>query len=179
MNSPLPKPTPQIGDFLTPEIVRGVQNYLIARTHYEAKRAEVQPILRQILTERVLMATLSCKHTGRPPYRIVDPKDLFLCEDDAACREFYAEGNRRERAAGVKPANMPDDHCPECVAHSLLIEAENVLIDEAGRSQGIDSSMLHLEKRAKFLDLVCGLVVNHPRTARHFASSETLLSRYK
>lgn len=179
MNSPLPKPTPQIDDFLTQEIVRHVQNYLTARMLYEAKRAEVQPIERQILSERVLMATLCCERTGRPPHRITDPKDLFLCEDEAACREFYAECNRRERAAGVKPADMPDDHCPQSVAQMLKIEAENVLIDEAGRTQGIDSSMLHLENREKYLDLVCRIVINHPRTARHFATPATILNRYK
>lgn len=175
-------PAPQLADFLTPEVIRDVQNYLVTRTLAQAKRAEVDVIERQLLTEHVLMATL-CHHPedasrGYAPYRITDPKKTYLCEDRAACKEYHDACNRRERAAGIKPADMPDEYCPALVAESLQTQAENVLIQHAGRAAGLEACMLHGDKRDQYLDLVCRLVVNHPDTAHHF-HAERIFARYK
>jgi hypothetical protein len=178
-----PKPkSPTVQDFLKPEIIHDVENYLLARTFAEHKREQVDAIETQLLTEHVLMATLctrDSKHCASrfpddEPWRITQPKDMFMCEDEAAIREFYAELNRRERAAGIKPADMPDEHCPALCAETIQTQAEAVLIDSSGRLYGITADMLYLEKRDKWIDLVIRMLVNHPQTASHFTAAKML-----
>lgn len=56
-----------------------------------------------------------------------------------------------------------DGYCPALCAESLLVDAENNLIDAAQEFTGIE--LRHLwkcEHRAKYLDMLTGLVVNHP-----------------
>ncbi len=159
--------TPTLDELLTPEIIQCVRTYLLAKTFAEVKREQVDKIERQLLSERCLTATLGCdsRPAGFVPHRITDPKDLYLCEEEAF-KGFYAEASRRERAAGVKPADMPDEHCPALVAEHLQIQAENLLIEVSGKLFGVKPYQLHFEKRDQWLDLICRLVVNSPRLKR-------------
>lgn len=185
----MPKTTKTtIEDYLTPEAVKAVELYLIARTHYELMRREVRKITIPLLAERTLMATACTKasktasvsegFSNIEPRRITDPEDLFLCEDEPAVAEYFAESRRRQRAAGIKPADMPDNHDPDCCAHIVLVEAENHLINVTSEKMGLESSMLTGEKRKTYLDLVCKITINHPKTKSNFLDANTILDPF-
>ena len=160
------KPTskPQLSDFLNPAVRQCVNTYLLARTYAKVKREQVDVIQRAVLAEpeHCLQFTLCRKAQEGPPPRITDPRLVYGCEDDAACRRYFAECSRRERAAKIKPADMPEEHCPALCAEHLLVQAENCLIDASGAFAGLTADMLYAEKRDKWLDLVCRIVVNAP-----------------
>lgn len=149
---------PKLHDFTTHEVKSYVRAYLLARTHAQLTRARVNATYREILTECPVYAT----DTGRP---ILDPGHLYLSDSEAHVRDAYDEADKRLRAAGVKPANMPVDHCPALVAEHLQINIERQLIEAAGRPLGITNDgllSLGLDDRQKFIDLVVGLIVNQP-----------------
>ena len=149
--------TEKITDIATHEVTRYVEAYLVARAYAETMREEVNKIYRDILTE--------CPVCADDGTQILSPDRLYLCSDDDLVRDVYAEANKREREAGLKPADMPNDYCPALVAETLKIEAENRLIEAAGRPLGIDNNTLlcaGLDKRQRFIDLVVGLVLSLP-----------------
>ena len=181
------RPKPTVEDFTTPEVIRDVRNYLTARVIAESTRTKVNAIEVQLLTEREFTATFGttgdtdsarAARATKMPTRIRDPKSFYLQQDQAAAAEFYAEANRRERAAGIKPAAMSDDHCPALAAENLLLDAERVLIDSSGRPMGITHDLLAGEKWAEWLNLVVRMVVNHPSTRHHFADAKAVLASY-
>lgn len=141
---------------LTPEIVQAVNTYLLARTCAELKRRQVDAVQRAILAEHPLIDAL---HT--PGARITDPQHVYMA-DDAAWPQFYAECNRRERAAGIKPSDMPDEYCPALCAEDLQVQAENLILDLTAPVMGVSREQLYGENRKRWLELVCGLIINSP-----------------
>lgn len=146
------------------ECQSAVNAYLMARTLAEATREQVDKIHREILAECPIYddLTLDGKRTatGRA---ITKSADLYLSEDEDACQDFYTEADIRLRRAGIKPANMPQGHCPALVAEHLQIQTENLLIECALEAMGEpkeNRAYIYLEKRRRFIDLICGLVVN-------------------
>lgn len=181
---------PRLTALLAPDIVRAVQNALVARAVAQDKRTRVDALGREILTERVFTSTLctsadtdpeqAARCASQPPERITDPKALFGCQDEALCAWYYAEANRRARAAGLKPADLPDNHCPALVAEELQWQAEEAVIALAAPVFGLTSDQvrLTLNTRDRFLELVIRLLVNHPTTAAQFQSSH-ILARFQ
>ena len=163
---------PNLESVLTPTIISLVKSCLLARAYAELMREQVDRIGVEILAlpEFNLQATL-CRRAE--PHRITVPKDLYLCEDEAACKRYYAEANRREREAKLKPEEMPDEHCPALCAETLQRDAEHALCDEVAPLFGLttDRLTMHLDNYRQFLDLVFKIVVNHPKFKQspHFA----------
>ena len=152
---------PKIQDVLTQEVKSCVSAYLLARAYAKTMRDEVDAIHLQILTQCPVYAD---KSDGR---QILTSGELYLCTDDALCRDFYDEADKRLRAAKLKPSDMPTDHCPALVAEHLQTKTEWLLIAAAGEPFGITNDKLlcsknGLENRQKFIKLVVGLVVNSP-----------------
>ena len=178
--------SPVLTEFLKPEVVRAAQNYLVARVHYEAKKAEVDALYTQMLAERPLMATSCTKADPDPglaerfkdvePYRITDPKDLFQAGDDF--KPFYAEALERMNKLGIRDPKLPAGHCPKCIAQCLMGDAEHALVDISGEHCGVQAEDIYLEKRDQWIDLVLKLLINHPQTKRHFTNSHQVLSRF-
>lgn len=155
---------------VTPAVKAAVKAYLMARARAEVIRAEVDKIERAILAECPLTNGLEQEH-GEPPRKITDPKHVYLCTDEALTSDYYAECNHRERKAGLKPADMPDTHCPALCAEHLVTQAEWAIETAAAVMLGLPFDgrelngrllSLGLEARHKFIDLVVGLVVNLP-----------------
>jgi len=153
---------PKLSDLTTPEVKRAVGAYLLARAYAETMRERVDEIERQILAECPIYAA---ERWGGE--QILTGKRLYLASDDAKAllEDFYAEANHRERKAGLKHKDMPDEHCPALVAESKQCDAENLLIDISGRPFGVNCSKLltggqALERRQKWIDLVVGCIVN-------------------
>lgn len=77
---------------------------------------------------------------------------LYMCEDDAACKAFYAECDVAHRAHGF--AGEPGE-CPALVAESLMIRAENALLESLAAFMGAPG-FYTLELRAKALEIALG-----------------------
>lgn len=147
------------------------ENESIARTVFlsmayaQLTRERVDAIERAILAEKPLINGMEHIHKGE---LITDPKLTYLCTDEAACAEYFAECDRRERAAGVKPADMPTSHCPALVAEDLQRQAEWCIIQSSAELFGIDPDMINtgLETRAKWLDLILGACAKDMKESR-------------
>ena len=155
---------------VTQDVMSAVSAYLLARCHAEVMRSSVDEIARAVLAECPLTNGLEVEH-GEPAREIADPKDAWLCTDEPVYADYLAECNKRERAAGLKPASVPDEHCPALVAEEVQREAESlVLATAAGMlDMGIDGKELNhrllckgLDTRREFIDLIVKIVVNHP-----------------
>lgn len=161
--------TPTVADVNTPAVYSLVRSYLLARAYAETMRARVDEIQRAILEECPL--PVDPEWLERTPgwfssVTITEPKHSYLGTDEA-CADYYAECNARERAAGLKPDDMPDDRCPALVAESMLTDAENALIEESGRPFGVTNHKLlccrkGLETRQRWIDLITSLIVSTP-----------------
>jgi len=155
---------------ITPAVKSAVNAVLLARAHAEVIRAQVHAIESAILAEAPLY--VSAEHAeGRTDERITEPGKVWLTDlESPQYKEHQAETNKRLRAAGLKPDSMPDNHCPACVAECLQSDAEHLLIHcaaemlEAGDGKEFHHKLLcaGMEKYRKFIDLICGLVVNLP-----------------
>ncbi len=148
---------------VTPGVKSAVNAYLLARTYAETKRKQVNKIEREILKE--------CPLPGREEKNITKPSEAWQCTDENLIAEYYAETNHRLKKVGIKPADMPDDHCPALVAENIQLKTERRIFDNAAEmlkldvdGQELNNGLLTLGKgnRKKFLDLVVGLVVALP-----------------
>jgi len=164
---------------LTPEdvtqgMVSAVNAYLLARTLAEVKREEVDKVYAEVLAEIPIYKDLVGPRSGEKlgnDERITTNKDMYLSEDEAACRRIYDEMDKRLKAAGIKPQDMETDYCPALVAEDLQRQAEWLVIDTtAGEmlEEADPEEFRHkllcagLEKYHQFTDLCIKLVVNHP-----------------
>ena len=97
---------------LTDAVKSSVNAYLLARARAELMREKIDEIQRAILKESPLKNDLEVRH-GMKQELITDPKLVYLSEDEEACQDYFAECNKRERAAGLKPDDMKDEFCPD------------------------------------------------------------------
>ena len=135
-----------------------------AQAYAETMREAVDKIQREILTEIALYDDIMSNHSGTERKRITDPKLTYLSQDEVACQWYFAECNKRERVAGLKPADMPDAYCPALVAEHLQIKAERALLDSGGAMFGFNADALTSQdfwQRA--LDLFLGAALNSPQ----------------
>lgn len=152
---------------ITPGVKSAVNAYLLARVYAETMRNTVNQIEVEILKE----APLSNGFDRVDMKEITDPEQSYLCTDENQLKDYYAECDSRERKAGLKPNNMPFDHCPALVAEHIQVQTEWLICENAAEMLGLEFEgkelnnrllCLGLEKRQKFIDLVVGLVVNLP-----------------
>lgn len=136
---------------------------LLATAHATVMREKVGAIQRGILAEMPLINDMEHSHKGE---LITDPALVYLCNDKAACTAYDAECDRRERAAGVKPDDMPTEHCPALVAEDMQRQAERSILASSGELFGIDADCLYLEKRKQWLGLVLGVCVKYMKDNR-------------
>lgn len=150
---------PKMSEVLTPALVSAVNAYLLARAAAETMRERVDAIERQILTESPIYAD---KADGRP---ILDGRELYLSSDEDAFQDYLIECDKRERAAGLKPADMPRDYCPALVLEDLQRKAERLIVETGGKPFGFTVDRLlcaGLDTYREFIDLTVRLVVNRP-----------------
>jgi len=158
---------PAMKHIYTPELKSAVNAYLMSRAYAETMRDKVNAIYKDILTQCPVYADLRTpegKQIGQGE-QILDPEHLYLCSDDALVQDAWAEADKRERAAGIKPDSMQDEYCPALVAENLQRETERLLIEVSGKPFGMDNHKLlcaGLEKRQQWIDLVCQFVVSQP-----------------
>lgn len=91
---------------------------------------------------------------------ITNAQQVYLCADDAACSAFFAACDAAHRAAGY---DMPPGYNPALVAQSMLIDAENALIDAGCKLLGVERCLVDGENRADMLKLLLGACVPNTR----------------
>ena len=156
---------------VTPELKSCVNIYMMLLAKAQTIRKHVDKIQRGILAE----CPLTCGHRediGKDtPEKIIDPENVYLCEDKDRLEDYYAECDKRERAEGLKPASMERDYCPALVAEHDVVKSQWLLFDAAARMLGLDFDgkelnntllCMGLQKHQEFIDLCCKLIVNAP-----------------
>lgn len=133
-----------------------------ATAYAETMREAVDKIQRAILAEIPLYDDMMAEHNGTERQRITDPRLTYLSKDEPAWQRYFAECNIRERAAGLKPADMIDDYCPALVAEDLQSKAERALLDSGGALCGFSAADLYGDMREKGLRLFLGAALNSP-----------------
>lgn len=151
----------------TPEVRACVLAYLMARAYAETMREKVDEIHGEILRECPLTNDLDVKHGLDEPRALTDPSKAYLCTDEVLLADYYAESDKRLRAAKLKPDDMPATHCPALVAERLQTEAEWALIKASGGPLGVTNNGLlqigrGLEKREQWIGLVVSFILDRP-----------------
>ncbi len=124
---------------------QAVLNMLAARRHAKNERARVDAYV-----EALFLAHGFKDEEGQP---ITKSKNIYRCQDEAACVAFFAECDAAHRTHGFKG---PAEYCPALIAEDVAIQAENVVLAAAERFLGIE--VHSLEHRAQLLDLVVAMV---------------------
>lgn len=156
---------------VTPEVIRAGYAYIAALAATRAIAEIVEPIYAKVLADFEFYNDLETeRERSRPRRRIADPKDLYLSTDEKGVTAYYAAVDKALRENGIKPENMPTEHCPLLVAENEQTKAEWTLIEAAAVMLGDDDpkSFNHrllcqangLEKRREFIELTAKLVVN-------------------
>jgi hypothetical protein len=159
------------------EFARLAAAYLIAQVasesitklvrNYEAKYFEL------FTHDRPLHATLlhnSERNPDRhlPPPVITTPKDLYLCEDEQACAEYYAGLAKLHPQAGFTLADPT--HCPACVSQHKLARCEQAMLAHAEAKLGIPFTETHLELRERALNILMPIALQNPETEKQSKS---------
>lgn len=157
---------------VSPGLRSSVNAYLMARARAEVIGERVEAVYKEVLEIHPLYADLEAERKGNgEPKRIFESKMMYLSTDEETVKEVYAEANATLLDRGIKPPNMPEDHCPACVAEVLQTKAEHLIIENAAEmlKVGIDAEQfrhkllcLGLDEYRRFINLCVGLVVNLP-----------------
>ena len=156
---------------VTPAVKSSVRAYLLARCYAEVMREKVNTVYCEALEIIPLYedrAQLRDPSRQKPKTRIYDVKQMYLSTDEETCKEVYEDVNFHLKKKGIKPAEMPEDQCPACVAEHLQTKTEWLIIDSAAEMLGEKGDFQNrllcagIDKYHKFIDLVVGLVVNLP-----------------
>lgn len=147
-------------------LVDAVANYLAARVFAEVTREEVDKIAAPIVERMEFYTSEKWAERFNGQERITSPRELYLCADDDKLQAYYAECDKAERAAGIKPPDMPSEYCPALVAEHEQVKAEWALIDAAAVFLEMDDPLdfkKHLfgEKRQQFIDLNASMVLSY------------------
>lgn len=154
-----PTARPPMSAFTTPEIRASVRTVLAATAYLELIREKVAPV--QLAT--VTAANLKMDLTDGSP--ILSMKDSYLSTDEAACAAMYADYGRRlieGGCYGLTEADIRDGKCPDLVAESLKIDAENLLLKTVCPLFNVEPYRMGMKDRREFLDLTIRFVVGLP-----------------
>lgn len=164
------KPTSKKPIVITPEVKAAVNAVLVATTYAQTVRAEVDKIERGVLEECPLHFSKKIRREAGDEKVITEPSRAWM-GDEAEFLDFCQESSKRERAAGIKPPEMPDEHCPALVAECIVRDAEHLLIECTASMLGVDDSPADfinrllcqgMETYRKFIDLAIRMVVASP-----------------
>jgi hypothetical protein len=156
---------------VTPEVIKAGYAYIATLAATQTTAEIVEPIYAKVLDGFEFYNDLETEHErSRPRRRITDPKDMYLSTDEEQVNAYYAAVDKALRENGIKPQDMPAEHCPLLVAEHNQIKAEWALISAAAAMLGDDhpETFNHrllcqsngLEKRRDFIELTAKLVVN-------------------
>ncbi len=138
---------------LVPEVNRVLELRAIA----EVMRKEMDEIQARVLQEEIF--------EDDEGNRITEPKHAWRIERPAHADYYYKRLDEEHTKAGF---SLPPGHCPALIAEHEQMKAEHALIARAERYfPGLTKDALlcaphGLENLKKYIDLLCGMVVNAP-----------------
>ena len=164
----------QIEDIKISNAVKSaVRAYLLARANAELERERVDRIEQKILESANYHTSPEWVERGRPE-RNTDPKKTYLLGENELHDYLFAERHELEKA-GYEIKDNPGEpkwsyNCPACVAESLQVKAEHILIEAGAEMLGYEDPKgfigkllcAGLEKYRRFIDLIVKMVVNMP-----------------
>lgn len=159
---------PKMNQFLTTDMINAVRAYLLATTNAELMREKVDTIAAEVLQNgKYFEEEKTRRGVVRGGDRITEPKNAWLM-DDKSFKSYHAEMDKRERAAGIKPAEMDYDFCPALIAEDIQRKAVRIIIDLAGEIFEADDWGYSLlcaggNKYDEFLELTVKMVVSSPK----------------
>jgi hypothetical protein len=144
-------------------LVNEVNAVLIATAIAETEREACDKIHRRLLAESEYNGTRSSRAIpGGAPFRVTEPKDDWLMDEESSAR-YYAALDAAYAAAGYE---LEPGYCPALIAGHALIKAENAMIVAAGKwfPAFVDEGCPRVwgENRDNLVKLLIGLVVNFP-----------------
>jgi hypothetical protein len=165
-------------DMITDDLKASVKTWLLAKAFCDLMAEKVNEIACMVLTTEIeLYNDLEVEHKETDQkIRIVSKNDTWLTRDETEFTRYIKVMDDETRKAGLKPDDMPLEHCPLLVAENQLIKADWLIIESAFDMLGLaeehedyrefgDLLLCQkngLEKRKQFIDLCVGLVVNLP-----------------
>lgn len=179
MNNITPKELTKAFD--NPTLFSLVNSWINQKAYAEITREEVDKIQSAILDEIPFCADA---HAARSDgHRITKGKDLYQSSDEASFQKYLALCDERERAAGIKPADMTFEFCPALVAETNLTDIEHAIWDVVLPILGIDkNSLFHYNAEKKefvyetFNRLTISAVIAHPKfKPENYAESKSRL----
>lgn len=156
---------------VTPALKASVNAYLVGRAFAETLREKVNAVYQEILLIHPLYEDLDTRARKAEPPRIYDPDRMYLSTDEETCSDVYADANHTLKERGIKPDDMPAEHCPALVAEDVQRKTERLIIENAAEMLQSDISpgdfqhkllCLGLDKYQEFINLCVGLVVKLP-----------------
>lgn len=137
-----------------------VDTLLLATATAELERERVDKIQRKVLAESVYVG--ATRDDSGATFRVTEPKDSWqMTTADSA--KYLSTLDAIHLAEGF--AKAADGYCPALTAENLKLKAEWALITAAEPFFDITNGQLVSAgkgKRAKYLELLIGLVVNMP-----------------
>lgn len=128
-----------------------------AQAYAETKRAQVDAYIAPIFSRYDFRVSRDCQ-IAELDEKVASVKDLYLTDlDSLEVAAFYAECEQAHRSHGF---DGPAGHCPALVAESLLIAAQNALLDAGKELTGLDATSLYGDNRKKMLDLLISACLN-------------------
>lgn len=147
------KPTPTVADFKA--WCQDVKSLALAcceaRAFAQCKREQVDAYIKPVFDMFTFPTAPRFVEEYGPT--IKREKDIYLCDDDDLCKEYYAECDAEHRKHGFKGKA---GNCPALEAENLLIIAENHLLDMGAEFFGLPNRPTRMDHRAKMLDLILG-----------------------
>lgn len=159
-----------------PVLFSYMNSYLNLQAHATLLRQKVDEISAGVLAE---VPMFNDRYPELPEYgeRVTVGRQTYLSGDEAAFQRYLDLCDERERAAGIKPADMDRDHCPASTVETQLSdirrEIEKITLPIFDLTE---DSLWHYDGKTKeffyqkWIKLMIGAVVNHPNfKARNFA----------
>lgn len=143
------RPTLQQFKQFSKDIAPAARAVLMARAFAQVERERVDAYIRPIF-ESFTFPVNDKWRDGYGPI-VKTQKDLYLCEDEAMCADYYAECDHAHREHGF---TGPTNHCPALIAENLVMTTERLLIKLAEPLFGITD--VYGDDRKKYVELLIG-----------------------
>lgn len=139
------------------EAIDAAAKLLVARAHAEVTAEKIAEIVAPVLARHQLKTTPYARRgVERPAEVITDEKHLYLCDDDDACKAYYADRHNAIVAAGFE---VEQDYCPACIADTERVDAEVALLKLTDARLGTRFADAWGESRDKALHLLVSVIV--------------------
>lgn len=124
---------------------------LAAMARARVTRARVDAYIAPVFAGFTFPTSAETREAGGPEF-VTKPEELYLCEDDSLCRDYFAACDVAHAANGY---TMQPGFCPALTAAHDVIKLENAFIDEAAALTGVGRDQLwKAENRRAWLDIL-------------------------